>query len=83
MTPTQQAAYLALAEAKDETTWRAALPAFKASVEGGDPDNAPLQALCMALEFIARIAAMQPLDRMECNWESKLNFDARELLGWQ
>jgi hypothetical protein len=81
MTPTQQAAYTALAQAKSETTWRAALPAFKASVDGPetDVDTIPLQALCMALEFIAEIATDDDLHAEFVFYMQK----ARELLGWQ
>ena len=78
MTPQQQAAYTALAQAKDEATWRAALPAFRTSVEGYDPANVPLQALCMALEFIAGIATDDDLHTEFVFYMQK----AHELLGW-
>jgi hypothetical protein len=77
MTSQQQAAYTTLRQAKDETTWRAELLAFKASVDGPETDDIPLQALCMALAFVAEVASSNLVTN------NPFAAPARELLGWQ
>jgi hypothetical protein len=77
MTPEQQAAYLALAEAKDQPSEEAAVKALEATlgpVDATIDDQKLLTDICVMIRFIMSVADGPP---------GNYAYEARELLGWQ
>ena len=87
MTPTQQTAYLALAEAKSPSAFEAAITALEATVEHADPnamvdDGALLEAFCRYARFVAEIGSDSELYDQSGYEPSYYHDTARRLLGW-